>query len=174
MIGLDLYFKKLTNNTYKYIFYPWGPLSEGFLVDNDIKKVLEEFNKIYLGILSIVLMVLFVIHEDVFILNTPITTVFFIGLISEVIIRRFIIIKCKRTNLRISFKERKVMLLEEHGQVKAICFLIYSAIFLYLSIDFIFKFKLNNFALTLTITATIYYLMSFINNIILIKAAYSE
>ncbi len=170
MIGVSTYFKKLHDKNKAYIFYPFGPLKLGFIIDENKKITIENFKKLYFAALSLAVAIRFLIYEESYLLGFHMLSILFIGIILGIIITRLILLECNKSNLKLSFKERRNLLLDQEKAESHLINFFSSLILFGFSLSFFLEHGINHLLISfIELLAIVYYIISAIDSFLLIK-----
>ncbi|KAB3529582.1 hypothetical protein [Alkaliphilus serpentinus] len=173
MVGTTTYFRESSGD--KYIFYPYGPLGAGLIIDENIKNTVQKFKKIYLAVISIFLLIL-LYYNGPCIYGLHIISAFFIGIIIGVLITRLITLKCEKSIVKLSFNERRQLILDNEKKEKNSGFvvvMISALLLLIISMSLLFNPGAKNiFLLIILIITTAFYAVMFVDSLILLKNKY--
>ncbi|ACB83864.1 IS110 family transposase [Natranaerobius thermophilus] len=156
MIGLWTYFKKVNAG---HVFFPFGVLGSSFIVDESKKYAIQEFKKIYMGVLS-VLLLLQLSTRDPYIFGLNITSAFFVGVILRIIVTRLLVLNSQKSMEKLTLEKRKQILFDQDKKDSFLVVMLSSIVLFSLSIYLLIEFGFGGtFSLVISILSTIYYLL---------------
>ncbi|UMZ74402.1 hypothetical protein [Natranaerofaba carboxydovora] len=168
MLGLWTYFKKVNTG---YLFFPFGILGSGFIVDESKKYTLQEFKKIYMGVLS-VLLILQLGTREPYVFGLNITSAFFVGITLGIIVNRLLVLKSPKSTEKLTLEKRKQILIDQDKKDTFLVVMLSSLGLLFFSTYLLIESGVGGtFSFVISILSMVYYLALFIDSLILLKAS---